>query len=80
MIKLIFTSALLVGSLFFFQQSLVSTTANEKAVVMEPPTPQAQPVEQIESIETTQKCDYVEIRVKVGDQVKVIRQYYSCRT
>jgi|GEM_PF-3627363 len=82
MIKLIFTSVILIGSLFFFQLSLVAPS--EKTEVLVPITPKAVfDVQGIKMAPLQKGCsspDYIEITVKVGEETKVIRQYYHCRT
>ena len=92
MIKLIFTSAILVGSLFFFQTSLVRSNQSEAAITsVKTPVP-------VTLMEMEQACQKVrtcvedpkitvqnmegciEITIKSGSKTKVIRQYYNCNT
>lgn len=80
MIKLIFTSAILVGSLFFFQSGLI--TKNQQSAQAQLHENQA-PVQAVQSepeVILNHTDEYVEIQVKVGENVKVIRQYYHCNT
>jgi hypothetical protein len=80
MIKLIFTSAILVGSLFFFQTSLVTgNPSSNQSASLQALTP-ISAIQNEHEILFEQKKEYVEIRIRVGDEVKVIRQYHNCNT